>query len=102
MRVECVYASEKDQYFIALTIHEDATIEEVIRASGVLEKYPELMIDAMTVGVFGQKRVITDWVRAGDRVEIYRPLIINPMDARRSRAPVFKKKRRKSWKIVVI
>lgn len=102
MKVECVYASETDQYLVALTIQEGATIAEVIQAAGVLQAYPELAMETINVGIFAQKKTLDDQVKSGDRIEIYRPLAINPMDARRSRAPVFKKKRRKSWKIIVI
>ncbi|MBP9726486.1 MAG: RnfH family protein [Gammaproteobacteria bacterium] len=100
--VECVYASKSDQYFITLKLKPGACIEELIEASGVLSHYPELTLGKLNVGIFGQKKALTDPVRQGDRVEIYRPLMINPMEARRTRAITPKKNKRKSWKIVVI
>ena len=102
MKVECVYASEKEQYLIALSLEAGATIEEVIRASGVLEHFPELVLEKLNVGVFGEKKALTDCVRQDDRIEIYRPLLIDPMEARRSRAITPKKSKRRTWKIVVI
>ena len=102
MKVECVYASEKEQYLIALSLEEGATIEEVIRASGALEHFSELELEALPVGIFGEKKTLADVVRQGDRVEIYRPLLIDPMEARRSRAIAPKKSKRRTWKIVVI
>ena len=102
MKVECVYASEKEQYLITLLLEESATIEDVIRTSGVLENFPELDLKGLSVGIFGEKKTLTDCVRQGDRVEIYRPLLIDPMEARRSRAITPKKSKRRTWKIVVI
>lgn len=93
MTVECAYAAENSQYLIALKLENGATIEDVIRASGVLECYPELALEALNVGIFGQKKIITDLVHAGDRVEIYRPLFIDPMEARRLRAPAPKRRK---------
>lgn len=100
--VECVYASKSDQYLIALRLKSGSNIEEVVRESGVLSTYPELALEKLNVGIFGQKKALTDRVYQGDRVEIYRPLMINPMEARRTRAITPKKNKRKSWKIVVI
>lgn len=86
MIVECVYACEKNQYFITLKINDGATIEDVIRASGVLENYPELSLEKLSVGIFGHKKLLTDIVCDRERVEIYRPLLVDPMEARRVRA----------------
>ncbi len=93
MKVECIYASAQEQYFITLNVKEEATIEEVIRTSGVLEHFPELALEALNVGVFGQKKALTDHVKENDRVEIYRPLLVDPMEARRRRAPAPKRRK---------
>jgi len=93
MTVECAYAAENSQYLIALKLVNGATVEGVIRASGVLEHYPELVLETLNVGIFGQKKAMTDVVYSGDRVEIYRPLLINPMEARRLRAPAPKRRK---------
>jgi len=93
MKVECVYATEEQQYLIALSLKEGATIEKVIQASGVLEHFPDLNLNALNVGIFGQKKLLSDHVFDGDRVEIYRPLMIDPMEARRRRAPAPKRRK---------
>ncbi len=62
------------------------TLEEVIRASGVLERHPEIALDAVKTGVYGKLRPLSDLVRDGDRIEIYRPLIADPKESRRRRA----------------
>lgn len=93
MKIECVYATEKQQYLIALSLKEGATIEEVILASGVLECFSELNLSVLNVGIFGQKKLLSDQVFEGDRVEIYRSLIVDPMEARRRRAPAPKRRK---------
>ena len=67
MKVECIYLTDKESYFIALTVEEGAVIKDVIQASGVLEQYPELGLEALNVGVFGEKKNLMDVVRQGDR-----------------------------------
>lgn len=91
--VECAYASDRDQILLSLKIHKNAQIKEVILASGILEKYPELVLETLQVGVFSHKKNLNDTVSQGDRVEIYRPLYLNPMDARRQRAPAPKRRK---------
>ena len=60
--------------------------EDAIRQSGLLAEFPEIDIAHAVIGIFGQ-RVALDYVlKAGDRVEIYRPLQAEPQDARRRRA----------------
>lgn len=93
MKIECAYANEKEQYLIALNIKEGAKIEDVIFASGVLERFPELDFQILNVGIFGEKKSLKDEVCEGDRVEIYRPLILDPMEARRRRAPAPKRRK---------
>jgi len=84
--VEVVYALTGRQLVLALDVAADASIEEVIRASGILEKYPEIDLSSNKVGVFGKLGKLTDTLQAGDRVEIYRPLIADPKEVRKKRA----------------
>ena len=57
---------------------------DAIRASGLLDQIPSIIIDK--VGVSGKAVNIADQLKSGDRVEVYRPLIFDPMEARRKRA----------------
>ena len=65
---------------------ENACVEEAIRDSGVLEKYPEISLKNNRVGIFGELVCLHTPLKAHDRVEIYRPLKLDPMQARRMRA----------------
>jgi len=84
--VEVAYATPTRQEVIEVTVPPGATVEQVIRASGMLERFPEIDLAHQSVGVFGERVHLRDPVRDRDRVEIYRPLIADPKEARRARA----------------
>jgi uncharacterized protein len=84
--VEVVYASVVEQRMISLQVEEGSSIESVILRSGILEIFPEIDLLVQKVGVFGKSRKLDDCVRDGDRVEIYRGLLIDPKEARRLKA----------------
>jgi putative ubiquitin-RnfH superfamily antitoxin RatB of RatAB toxin-antitoxin module len=84
--VTVVYALADKQVVLALDVVADATIAEVITQSGILEQFPEIEPGKNKVGVFGKLGKLTDTLHAGDRVEIYRPLIADPKQVRKQRA----------------
>ena len=84
--VEVAYATPTRQEVTEVTVPPGATVEQVIRASGMLERFPEIDLARQCVGVFGERVHLRDPVRDRDRVEIYRPLIADPKEARRARA----------------
>lgn len=86
MEVEVVYALPTQQKVIVLDVPEKSTITEVIHLSNVLIDYPEIGLQKNKVGIFGKKVDLQYIVQAGDRIEIYRPLTIDPKEARRIRA----------------
>ena len=89
--VEVVYALPDRQVILALEVLADANIAEVIAQSGILQQFPEIDLDSSKVGVFGKLGKLTDSLHAGDRVEIYRPLIADPKAVRKQRAAQGKK-----------
>jgi len=84
--VTVVYALADKQVVLALDVVAGATIDEVIAQSGILEQFPEIELGKNKVGVFGKLGKLTDTLHAGDRVEIYRPLIADPKQVRKQRA----------------
>ena len=88
IRFEVAYALPHEQVIIPLEIEEQETItvEDAIRQSGVLERFPDIDLSVNKVGVFGKLTSLDYALRAGDRVEIYRKLIADPKQARRQRA----------------
>jgi len=71
-----------------------ATVTDAIRASGLLERYPGLVVTARTVGLWGRACALDAGLRDGDRVEIHRPLARDPNEARRLRARQLRDKSR--------
>lgn len=86
IRVEVAVAWPELQVLIPMELPSGATVGEAIKRSGLRERFPELEIRDDRVGVFAEKRALTDSLRDGDRVEIYRPLKIDPRTARRLKA----------------
>jgi len=86
MAVEVAYALPDRQVILVVDVVPDATLEDAIRGSGILEQYPEIDLAVNKVGVFGKLGKPGDALHAGDRVEIYRPLIADPKQVRRQRA----------------
>jgi putative ubiquitin-RnfH superfamily antitoxin RatB of RatAB toxin-antitoxin module len=83
--VEVAYATPERQVIVAVDLPLDGTVEQAIQASGILQQCPEIDLSQQKVGVFGQICKLHKSLTNGDRVEIYRALQQNPMDARRGR-----------------
>ena len=84
--VEVVYALPEKQYFYTVNVEEGATVEQAIKASGILELRNDIDLTRNKVGVFSRPVKLGDEVQAGDRIEIYRPLLADPKELRRQRA----------------
>lgn len=84
--VEVVYALPLQQPLLHVQLAEGATVEDAIRASGVLDAFPEIDLAKNKVGIFSKLVKLDETVRDRDRVEIYRPLIADPKEVRRKRA----------------
>lgn len=86
LEVEVVYARPDRQVLVQVAVAQGSTVRDAIELSHVLDEYPEIDLETLPIGVFA-KRVKLDYVlKAGDRVEIYRPLRMSPVEARRWRA----------------
>lgn len=85
--VTIAYAKSNTQQFLReVSIPMGSTIAQVIEASGVVLEYPDINLEVNKVGIASQVLPLNTIVQAGDRIEIYRPLIFDPMQARRLRA----------------
>lgn len=90
------YALPDRQYLVGLELPAPVTAGEAIRQSGLLEMNPELDIESMEIGIFSRPVKLDAPLVQGDRVEIYRPLELDPKEARRLRAAAKKNKARKA------
>ena len=86
LKVEVAYALPDQQVLVELEVEEGTTVSEAIERSGIPARFPEARVAGGNVGIFGRPVELDAAVREGDRVEIYRPLIANPKEARRKRA----------------
>ena len=93
IEVEVAYATPEKQKIVSLTVEEGATAYEAVLASRITDEFPDLDIASSPMGIFsepldGKKRPLpAEYVLVErDRVEIYRPLIIDPKQARLARA----------------
>lgn len=83
--VEVAYATPDRQVLIPLSLATNSTVEQAIEASGILREFLDIDLSQQKVGIFGVVYNLDKIVSSEDRVEIYRPLRQNPMDARRGR-----------------
>ena len=84
--IEVVYALPHEQALFKLQAPQDTTMDGAIRLSGIMEKYPEIDLDKNKIGIFGKLTRADAVLRDRDRIEIYRPLLADPKEARRKRA----------------
>ena len=84
--VEVVYALPERQHLFNVGVAAGATVATAVRESGVLDRFPELVLERLKVGIFGRRVSLDHKLHPGDRIEIYRELIADPKTARRSRA----------------
>lgn len=86
MNVEVVYATPDEQTVVELVLDQKATVSDAISASGLYQRYPAIEAGVTPVGIYGERVHYDTVLTEGDRVEIYRPLEVDPMQARRLRA----------------
>jgi len=86
LRVEVVYALPAGADATRVSLRSPATLRDAIAASGVLARHHDIDFARQACGVFGRRRPLDSQLADGDRVEIYRPLAMDPKEARRKRA----------------
>lgn len=91
--VEVCYATATRQWVVPLRVRRGATVAEAIAASKLGERIAGLSIDPERVGVHSERVALDAPLRGGERIEIYRPLAVDPMTQRRARAKDFKRRR---------
>ncbi|WP_423187340.1 RnfH family protein [Alishewanella sp. d11] len=84
--VEVAYALPERQALLTLSVSRTASVEQVIRQSGILQQFPTIDLANQKVGIWSRPVKLGDSLKEGDRIEIYRPLIADPKDLRRRRA----------------
>ncbi|CAG2127235.1 hypothetical protein LMG31506_00396 [Cupriavidus yeoncheonensis] len=85
VRISVCYARPDSVFLKELEVPEGTTIAAAIIGSGLQQACPEVDPSTMRVGIYGKLKTPDTLVRAGDRVEVYRPLTADPKLARRRR-----------------
>lgn len=88
IKIEVAYATPALQKIIYLDVPTGTSVFDAACESGIDKFFPEINYDVIDMGIFGKvvKKPKEQEIRAGERVELYRPLIIDPKQARLNRA----------------
>ena len=86
LRVTVAYSPRpREVDLVELSLAAGATVIDALRASGLLERHPEIQLSEQKIGVWGKAAALDTPLRDGDRVELYRALQVDPKEARRLR-----------------
>ena len=86
MKIEVLYALPTHQHQLPIELPDGATIGQALEHLAQLPECSGWEMDESAIGVFGQLRPMESVLQSGDRLELYRPLLVDPKTARRLRA----------------
>lgn len=78
-------AAAREVWEIDLRLARGSTVGQALLASGLMQRFPELDPQILTLGIWGKRTHLKQALREGDRIEIYRALRVDPKVARRQR-----------------
>jgi putative ubiquitin-RnfH superfamily antitoxin RatB of RatAB toxin-antitoxin module len=84
--VEVAYAKADEQAILKVLAEQGTTVRQAVERSHITDRFPEIDIENAKFGIFGKAAKADAELNPGDRVEIYRPLIADPKQARKKRA----------------
>jgi uncharacterized protein len=79
MQIGVAYSEPAQQIWLSIEVPDGTSVRDAIDRSGILNLFPQIDLDTQKVGVFGKLVKLDAALRAGDRVEIYRPIICDPL-----------------------
>ena len=86
IRVEVAYALPEEQIIISIKVPKKINVKQAIEKSGIQKKFSDIDLSKNKVGIFGKQTTLDHLLSDRDRIEIYRPLILDPKEMRRKRA----------------
>ncbi len=86
LKIELIYALPDEQKLYLIEVDSNTTVGEAIEISGILDDYPTIDLQKNKVGIFSKVCKLSDGLNDLDRIEIYRPLLADPKEARKKRA----------------
>ena len=78
MNVSVSYADQKLQLWLKLEVENEATVEDAINQSGILQRVPTIELENQKVGIFGKAVKLDRVLNEGERIEIYQPITADP------------------------
>lgn len=85
IEVEVIYADLDKVWNCHLQVPVNSTVEDALRLARQYAEWPVAEFKPAQLAVYGQAVTLKTGLHQFDRVEILRPLLIDPMDARRGR-----------------
>ncbi|MFZ4877746.1 RnfH family protein [Janthinobacterium sp. Mn2066] len=86
IQVQVCHALPERAFLRALNVPVGTTVGQAVKLSGLLQEVPGIDLAVNLVGIYGKKKTLDTVLREHDRVEVYRPLLADPKEARRRRA----------------
>ncbi|MDN5751668.1 MAG: RnfH family protein [Nitrosospira sp.] len=90
IEIEVTHALPDDQVVLRMSLPEGTTVQQAVALSGILDIFSQIVPSQNKLGIFGKLVQPGATLRNHDRVEIYRPLMVDPKEGRRKRAQEFK------------
>ena len=84
--VEVAYALPEEQVIISIKVPKKINVKQAIEKSGIQKKFSDIDLSKNKIGIFGKQTTLNHLLSDKDRIEIYRPLILDPKEMRRKRA----------------
>ncbi|OOF68260.1 RnfH family protein [Rodentibacter caecimuris] len=95
IKIEIAYALPEHYYLKSFKVDKGTMVQTAILQSGILQQFTEIDLRENKVGVFSRLVKLTEQLKDGDRIEIYRPLLADPKEIRRQRAEQQAKKNKR-------
>ena len=80
INIEIAYALPDRYYLKSFKVDEGTMIQTAILQSGILQQFTEIDLRENKVGIYSRPAKLTDQLKDGDRIEIYRPLLADPKE----------------------
>jgi putative ubiquitin-RnfH superfamily antitoxin RatB of RatAB toxin-antitoxin module len=78
LSVSVTYADPENPLWLKVKVPAGSTVEDAIRASDLLTRYPDMDLPSFKIGIFGKTTELDSTLSDGDRVELYRPIMVDP------------------------